>query len=143
MCLPRRSLQFTFQNQRPLLFTRGKVEEKCSKTDFYKGTCFRNKEIHVIEDYNCDARKQSGKNTKQQSFDFRLTSVREYRVYLPSTPPTFRWGPLIQAEHINKFLGKINIFKIIFSYQKKRSPLNSFPTAPALVARDRVCPVAF
>lgn len=75
-----------------------------------------NKEVHAIEDYNYDARKQSGNNAKQQSFDFRLILVGStgllpcFQMRDPSVVSSSK------AEHLNRFLGKINILKIIFSY---------------------------
>lgn len=45
-----------------------------------------NKEIQVIEDYTCDARKQSEKNTKQRGFDSRCSSVRNGSPFLDEGP---------------------------------------------------------
>lgn len=45
-----------------------------------------NKEIQVIEDYTCDARKQREKNTKQRGFDSGCSSVRNGSLVLDEGP---------------------------------------------------------
>lgn len=73
------------------------------------------KEIQVMEDYNCDAKKQSKKNTVQRGFESRLTLVGSterllrFQKRVPSVVVSSK------AEHPKRFLGKINILKIIFS----------------------------